>query len=139
MIAGALSLLGRVWPTAAYHQTQIPQRKGQAAAVPTALFVILPCSLVLSAFWATHRSSPAAVSAHASKIRHCAFRDVLCPAFGNVVCPTQKRRRSRAVIRDRGYGVPQWVYQDIMGITIVLGALRSMRLASLKASDSASL
>ena len=62
IIAGALSLLGRVWPAARHHYTQLPRPGGQPLVLPTALFVLLPASLALAAVWATHRSSPLAVS-----------------------------------------------------------------------------
>lgn len=40
----------------------------------------------------------------------------------------------RSTGRDGCRGVLQWLYQDFMGITIILGALRGIRLASLKAN-----
>ena len=62
IIAGALSLLGCMWPAAQHHHTQLPRPGGQPLVLPTALFILLPASLALAAVWATHRSSPLAVS-----------------------------------------------------------------------------
>lgn len=62
IVMGALSLLGRGWPAAERQTIRLPQPGGQSLRVPTALFVIVPASLTLAALWATHRTSPVAVS-----------------------------------------------------------------------------
>lgn len=64
IVMGALSLLGRGWPAAERQTINLPQPGGQSLRVPTALFVIVPASLTLATLWATHRTSPVAVSPH---------------------------------------------------------------------------